>query len=160
MQLSHPLNDNTATEFDFCLYTAEPGISHVNSDEDFLKNLSRIGKDTIQKFRFLFYMGTKKGFYEELIRVFSLPDYFGRNLNALNGCLTDNDILRGLAFIVVIVDGDFLLVKEGQQALSGFLDTLSFVGKEWGYTCESGEAWDRPAIPFHTIIQNSNNLDA
>lgn len=99
-------------------------------------------------------MATSDGFYDEFIRVFELPDYFGRNLNALNECLSDLDWLElETEFIVVLVkDSDEVLKDEGSDAREGMLDCFKFIGEEWAEPIELGEEWDRGAIPFHFIL--------
>ena len=38
------------------------------------------------------------------------------------------------------------------------LSFLVRISEEWSVPVAQGENWDRPAIPFHTIVQTSLNL--
>jgi hypothetical protein len=94
--------------------------------------------------------------FSEIKRAFSFPDYFGNNLNAVRDCLTDDNIMRGDAFIVVISDAELLLQHIGYDSMNGLLDAFVFAGNEWARPVNVGEPWDRPAKPFHTILQCKN----
>ncbi len=91
--------------------------------------------------------------YDEISSRLKLPGYFGRNLNALSECLTDSDLLEGTGFIFFITSGESLLVESEPKVLKGFIDTIYAVCREWAMPVDSGQAWDRPATPFHVIIQ-------
>jgi len=98
------------------------------------------------------FMKTSDAFYDELVNKIKLPEYFGRNMNALSECLTDSDIMQGDIFIIFIKNGDDLLVSEPNDFLESFIDTLSLVADEWATPVIDKEIWDRPAKSFHTVI--------
>jgi len=98
-------------------------------------------------------MRTSAGFYDEFARALALPDYFGRNLNALGECLADPDVMRGGGFAILIRHGAEMLCEAPAEALDGAVDTLEAAGAEWAVPVTTGNAGDRPAAPFHTIVQ-------
>jgi len=98
-------------------------------------------------------MQTSNKFYDELACKLLLPNYFGRNLNALDECLCDLEWLQPAGFILLIRAAQKLLGSEGVEALDGFLDVLSRSGKEWSQPI-TGTSWDRGPIPFHAIFQS------
>jgi hypothetical protein len=95
-------------------------------------------------------MVTLEGFYDELSRALVLPDYFGRNLNALHECLTDMEWFSVSNGILVIVENAQML--SGGDSTEGFLSILDKAGEVWSHPVNLGEAWDRPAIPFHAVL--------
>ncbi len=91
--------------------------------------------------------------YDELARKLELPDYFGRNANALNECITDLDWLEAFdAVVLLVTKSDDVLRAEPKEMWDSFLDTLRFAGEEWARPVDRGEWWDRPAVPFHTVL--------
>jgi RNAse (barnase) inhibitor barstar len=153
------MNLSTA-KFDFCLSASSPWVYYAKRDAYSLYGSVTEWQRKHPEVKVFFLhgdqMGTVDGFYDELAGCFKFPGYFGCNLNALNDCLTDDNVMQGVAFLVVIFGGDRLLNEASQDALSGFLDTLVVVSKEWATPVSLGEPWDRPARPFHTVIQCSD----
>jgi hypothetical protein len=94
-------------------------------------------------------------FYAELISKLKLPSYFGKNLNALNECITDLEWLNANGYLFIIENSQNILINEDDSKLEGFIDTLFYAGEEWSKPIEIGELWDRPALPFHVILQIS-----
>lgn len=101
-----------------------------------------------------------EGVYHEVAMAFKFPDYFGKNFNALFDMLTDLSWFSEDNYIVIIKNAEQMLSDAaGTEALEGFLEILSEVGKEWSIPIEEGEEWDRPCIPFHTILElNRDNV--
>lgn len=97
-------------------------------------------------------MGSLNGMYNEFSEVFKLPDYFGKNLNALSECLTDLEWLPAKGYLVLIKHADFLLENESIESLNGLLSTLNIVGEELSRPVCEGMLWDRNGLPFHTIL--------
>ena len=102
-------------------------------------------------------MATRDGFYDELIRKLRLPDYFGRNLNALDECIVELDDLQGDAIIILVECADKTLSSD-RSLFEGFVDVLQDAGAEWSRAVEEGGPWDRQARAFHAVlsIQESN----
>ena len=100
-------------------------------------------------------MKNLEGLYDEMSSVLSLPDYFGRNFNALEECLTDLEWIQANGYLVVIKNADLLLSDEPFESLEGLLSVLEDVGREWGVEIAEGNVWDRAALPFHVILELS-----
>lgn len=91
-------------------------------------------------------------FYNELIEKLNLPDYFGRNLNALDECMVDLEwLLDGHPLVVIIRDAE-LMLEERNETFEGFIRVMRDTGEEWSKALAEGNEWDRPAVPFHTIF--------
>ena len=91
-------------------------------------------------------------YYSALTRAFKLPDYFGKNLNALNECLTDYDVLSSSGIVIYIENPSLILGMSAPDASDGLLDTFADVAFELSQAVSLGHSWDRPAIPFHVLI--------
>lgn len=91
-------------------------------------------------------MTTDTAFYDEISDKLSFPDYFGRNLNALNECLTDLSWLDFNALVLVVQNADQAL------DIGILLEYFGIAGAEWAQPVCLGERWDRPGIPFHAIV--------
>ncbi len=100
------------------------------------------------------------GFYNELVEKLKLPDYFGRNLNALDECVTDLEWL-GLAGqpVVVIVRDAEVILQSDRDGFEGFIDVMRNACEEWSNAVAEGSEWDRPAVPFHVVL-NCRELEA
>jgi RNAse (barnase) inhibitor barstar len=98
-------------------------------------------------------MTRRSELYDEVGAVLQFPDYFGDNQAALRECLTDLSWLPGEAYLLVMVDAVKVLDQEPPESFAMFVETLTAAAREWATPAESGEAWDRPAIPFHVGFQ-------
>ena len=101
-------------------------------------------------------MTTLDAQYDELTRGFELPDYFGRNANALDECVNDLDWMDFGAMVVLVRDAQHVLSLESSEKLGSLLDVLWDAGDRWSHPVSVGEEWDRPAISFHTILVASD----
>ena len=98
------------------------------------------------------------GFYNEISNAFSFPEYSGHNLNALFDSLTDLVWMTNSGVLFVIRNAGFVLEEESENSLSGFLDVLARAGQDWASCSADGNEWDRPAIPFNTLMEiNADN---
>ena len=95
--------------------------------------------------------------FYELAAVFQFPDYFGKNYNALDDCITDLDWLPAEGYLFVIKNSARLLIEESGDDLRVLLRILDEAGKEWATPVNIGEWWDREGLPFHTILQMSED---
>ena len=95
--------------------------------------------------------------FRELAAVFQFPDYFGKNYNALNECITDLDWLPAEGYLFVIKNSARLMIEESGNDLEGLLYFLDKAGKEWATPVKEDEWWDREVLPFHTILQMSED---
>jgi RNAse (barnase) inhibitor barstar len=76
---------------------------------------------------------TSMELYSALETIFELPDYFGRNLDALYDCMMDLEWITKDNVILVIENFDFLLSKEENDPdfLDDFFITLDDICKSW-----------------------------
>lgn len=98
-------------------------------------------------------MGSLEEMYQMFSQVFQLPDYFGKNFNALDECLTDLEWLSANGYLVVIKNAEHLLYNDTDDVLEGILLILNDAGEEWATPVAQGDTWDREGIPFHTILE-------
>ena len=102
-------------------------------------------------------MNWEEGLFPQLATVFQFPDYFGDNCHALNECITDLDWLPAEGYLFVIKNSASLLLEESDDDLGVLLRILDRAGKEWATPVKEGEWWDREVLPFHTILQMSED---
>lgn len=95
--------------------------------------------------------------YDHLVQAFELPDYFGRNLDALRDCLSDRHVVQGDAFVICIAHASELLADAKSDALGRLLSVLETVADEFSTPVKEGESWDRPAVPFHVLLTGAGN---
>ena len=98
--------------------------------------------------------------YREFAAVFKFPDYFGKNFNALDECITDLEWLPADGYLLVIKNAEALLHKESHDVLEGLLSILVNAGEEWSTPIVQGEAWDREGVPFHTILELNKSVSS
>ncbi len=80
-------------------------------------------------------------------------DGFGENWDALDECLRDlNEWLPSNAYILVITHPESVLEEEPAQ-LVWLRKTLEEVGDWWSKPVLDNGRFNRPAIPFHTVLQ-------
>lgn len=97
-------------------------------------------------------MRTWESAYAELSAAIPLPDYFGRNLDALSECLTDGDVIDCSGLAVWIDNASAVLADANADAIDGLMDTFTVAAKELAKPVKEGQPWDRPAIPFHVLL--------
>ena len=98
-------------------------------------------------------MNSYNGFYDEFAKAFKFPELYGKNLNALSEMLADLSWFKKERYIILIENGSSVLSTANNDALEGFLELLEEIGEEWSQPVIQGEEWDRPSIPFNTVIQ-------
>lgn len=101
-------------------------------------------------------MQTAGSFYDELARGLKLPEYFGRNLNALDECLVDLEWFDAAGFILFVRNAEGILRVESSEKLDGFLDVLQRAGREWSKA--EGPPRSRSPKPFHSVLQCASEL--
>jgi RNAse (barnase) inhibitor barstar len=87
---------------------------------------------------------TKDGLLDEFARGLEFPEYFGKNWDALEDCLTDLEWLSAEAFVLIIMNADQLL-KKHQAEMKTFAGILASAAGRW-------VAADPPAS-FHCVFQ-------
>ena len=76
---------------------------------------------------------TSTDLYIELVKAFDLPDYFGKNLDALYDCLMDLEWITKDHVVLIIDHFDHLLTEEinDPELLEDLLITLDDVCRSW-----------------------------
>ncbi|HWH93962.1 MAG TPA: barstar family protein [Baekduia sp.] len=98
---------------------------------------------------------------DEVASALQFPHYFGENWAALDECLADMEwLLPSTGIVLLVRDAELVLVDEGGEALEAFVAALRNASDEYGEPVELGEAWDRPAVPFHVVLQASGDASS
>jgi len=88
--------------------------------------------------------------YVEFADKLRFPDYFGFNGNAFDECINDLEWLEAIGYLLIVENGDELLIDDEKDSIDWFIETISAAGDEWSIPVE-GE-WARNSIPFHLVI--------
>src|SRR4051794_17109325 len=97
----------------------------------------------------------------EVSAALQFPHYFGENWAALDECLADMEwLLPSKGIVLVVRDAEQVLVNEDAEELEAFVAALRNASYEYGEPVELGEAWDRPAVPFHVVLQVSGDVSS
>jgi len=100
-------------------------------------------------------MSTWQGVFDEFAAALQFPMYFGENLDAFAECIADLGWLpRQSGYVIVITAPGEVLADAGAEALSTMVSLLTDACAEWARPIEQGEWWDRPAVPFHVVLQS------
>ncbi len=100
-------------------------------------------------------MQTVQGLFDEFSAALQFPSYFGENWPAFDECLSDMDWLplaHGL--VLLIFDADLVLAGDPDE-LATLVRTLANASVTYSTPVERGEWWDRPAVPFHAVLQSA-----
>ncbi|MGI5157297.1 barstar family protein [Microbispora sp. CA-102843] len=100
---------------------------------------------------------------DDLFSAFSealeFPDYFGRNWPAFDEVITDLEWLPAKGYVLVLRNADSLLASEPEER-GTFFRVLTSAAEEWSHPVVEGAEWDRPAIPFHILLEvDGDGLD-
>ena len=96
---------------------------------------------------------TRDSFLAALSTALSFPHYFGKNWDALQDCLTDLEWLTANSYVLIFRSADQLFADAPIERRY-FLQIMNLVAEEWAVPVALGEWWDRPAIPFHVILDS------
>lgn len=91
--------------------------------------------------------------FNELGAAMQFPDYFGENWAAMDECLSDLSWMPGQRYVVVVSHARELLADEDVETRRLLMKVFRKVGQSWAEPVARGELWDRPAIPFHVLLQ-------
>lgn len=106
-------------------------------------------------------MRTVDRLFDEMSAALQFPYYFGENWPALDECLADMDWLPSRAGIVVVVlDAVEVLADEPDVELGTLVRSIAYAGETYAEPIDSGEWWDRPAVPFHVVLQAGTGEEA
>jgi hypothetical protein len=101
-------------------------------------------------------MRTVQGAFDEVAAALQFPYYFGENWAAFDECLADMDWLpMDVGIVMVVSDPGEVLADADDAELGVFVRAIVHAGGTYAQPIESGEWWDRPAVPFHVVLQSS-----
>lgn len=104
-------------------------------------------------------MRTEDQLFTEVSAALQFPSYFGEIWPAFDECLADLEWLpKGSGFVFVVYDADQVLADAPPQAFATFEKVVHRACDEFSEPVEDGESWDRPATPFHFVLQRSSAL--
>jgi RNAse (barnase) inhibitor barstar len=86
----------------------------------------------------------KDALLDEFARGLDFPDYFGKNWDALEDCLTDLEWLSAEAFVIIMTNADQIL-KNSPEEMKTFGGILASASRHW-------TSADTPAS-FHLLFQ-------
>ena len=100
-------------------------------------------------------MRTLPRLFDEFAAALQFPWYFGENRDAFDECIADLGWLpTQCGYVIVVTEaGEVLGDEAGTDALAWLVGSLSRAAEEWARPVELGEWWDRPAVPFHVVLQ-------
>lgn len=97
-------------------------------------------------------MGTVEALFAEFAAAFQFPYYFGENWAAFDECIKDMDWFPSRGYVPLVSDAAALLAREDDSQLRVFLRVVSTAVETYAQPIARGEAWDRPALPFHLVL--------
>lgn len=89
-------------------------------------------------------MRDKATILEEFESNLPMPDYFGANWDALEECLTDSSVLKGVKGCLLIIHGADLVAESAPDEYETLLDILLETSRHW--------AGQRPPFAFKTVL--------
>jgi Barstar (barnase inhibitor) len=99
-------------------------------------------------------MRTVNSLFDEVSAALQFPPYFGENWAAFDECLADMDWwLPTGGLVVAISNSADVLTDESDAELAAFVRAIAHARETYALPIESGEWWDRPALPFHVVLQ-------
>lgn len=94
------------------------------------------------------------GLFDEFAAALQFPYYFGQNWAAFDECLCEIDWLPiGRGIVIVVRDAHELLQDEDDIPLQILVRIIATAIETYAEPIERGESWDRPAVPFHVVLQ-------
>ena len=100
-------------------------------------------------------MRTVGRLFDEMAAALQFPYYFGENWPAFDECLADMDWLPLAAGVVVLIyDATEVLSDEDEVELAVLVRSIDAARRAYSVPIESGDWWDRPAVPFHVVLHS------
>jgi hypothetical protein len=100
-------------------------------------------------------MRTVDGLFDEMAAALQFPQYFGENWAAFDECLSDMDWLSMRVGIVVLIFASEEVLADESNEMSVLVRMVAKAARAYSQPIDSGEWWDRPAVPFHIVLQCS-----
>ena len=103
-------------------------------------------------------MRTWQGLFDEFAAALQFPWYFGENTDAFDECIADLAWLPPQnGYVIVLSEPEQVLIDAGAGALDALVSSLQGAAEQWAAPVELGEWWDRPAVPFHVVLQPTSS---
>lgn len=94
----------------------------------------------------------------EVAAALQFPWYFGENWAAFDECFSELESLPPDRPIVVLIeDAAEVLADEPIIELEALVSAARSASKTFSTPIADGEWWDRPAIPFHVVLQSERD---
>ena len=98
-------------------------------------------------------MRTVQALFDELSAALQFDKPFGENWNAVIDVITNIYIwMPGDAYIIWVRDAQEVLCDEKPKSLRNFLEVMNDAGERWSKPVTDNRQYNRPAVPFHTIL--------
>jgi len=101
-------------------------------------------------------MRTRQSLMDEIAAAFQFFDGFGENWHALRECLSYLDQWLPAESYVVVVERAEEVLAEAPEELWAFFKSVAEAGEHWSEPIADGDRFDRPAKPFHVLMNVSN----
>ncbi|TCC08599.1 barstar family protein [Kribbella soli] len=96
-------------------------------------------------------MRTLDALFQEYVREFMLPEYFGWNWPAFDECMTDLEWMPAKRYLT-IVDHAGEVLKEDLGELPTYLRQMEDIGRHWSRAFALGPDWGGGEVPYHTVL--------
>jgi hypothetical protein len=101
-------------------------------------------------------MRTVDGLFDEFAAALQFPYYFGQNWAAFDECFADMDWLpMNVGIVVLVLDPGDVLADDAEEDLGVLVRLMTRAAETYSQPIDSGEWWDRPAVPFHVVLQSA-----
>jgi len=105
-------------------------------------------------------MRSVDGLFDEFAAALQFPYYFGENWAAFDECLGEIDWLEPTSgLIVLITEAGQVLADCPADELGRLVRSIERAHETYSAPIAAGEWWDRPALPFHVVLQRSAGDD-
>ncbi len=106
-------------------------------------------------------MQTRDALMNEFGAAYQFFEEFGENWNALRECLNYLDEwLPAQAYVMVIEKAEAVLRDEDALQMVALLKTLQICGEWWSKPIDDNPPFNRPALPFHVLMNVSDDSPA
>ena len=94
----------------------------------------------------LAHLGSKTGFLGRAAKALKFPEWFGKNWDALNDCLTDLSWLHGNGWVIIFENGKALAERK-PQVFQNAVEVFQ----------SASDHWRRAGKPFWVFFHDPNN---
>ena len=98
-------------------------------------------------------MRTEDALLNELSAALQFDNVFGDNWNSADEDMTAiYEWMPGDAYIIFVRNAQEVLCDEEPDRLRTFLEVMNHAGEDWSKPVTDNRQYNRPAVPFHTVI--------